>query len=92
MSEQEVIEILGPPVRNGSLGEPIPGIGKTLTYSGWVPYERYPMLWVHLDLQGRVSQVYAKVYYDGGVDDQAIYMRSSDGTFEQPQFETTFLR
>lgn len=52
----------------------------------------YPMLWIHLDKDFRVREVYAKSY-DGyfGIDDHTIYSLAKDGFFEnKEEFENLF--
>lgn len=56
----------------------------TLVYSKPVELSKYyPMLWVHLDSNFQVSQVFAK-RYEGilGLDDPAIYSLDSQGVWE----------
>jgi hypothetical protein len=61
----------------------------TLTYSKPVLFTfYYPMLWVHLDRNFKVKNVYAK-QYDGilGFDDECIYC---DGVINQKKFSNCF--
>lgn len=41
----------------------------------FLPFTRFPMLWVHFNARGRVDEVYAKVYFMMGMDSEGIYVR-----------------
>ena len=88
MSEEDVVAILGAPLKSG------PSLNhegrRTLTYTRWRLRPSYPMLWVHLE-QGSVVEVYAKIYTDWGTDDEGVYGLSSQLQFESTEtFESIF--
>ncbi len=90
MSENDVTAILGSPLQSGP-STTFAG-RRTLSYNRWRPVPRYPMLWVHLE-EGKVVEVYAKLYTDWGTEDQGVYALSSLLEFESTEtFEAAFPR
>ena len=65
----------------------------TLVYTKRIEFSKhYPMLWIHLDNNFKVKNVYAK-QYDGylGLDDPCIYSMNIDSEFENKElFEKNF--
>ena len=86
MSADDVTAILGQPFSI----EPVPYRpgGVVMNYSRRVPYSwSYPMLWVHLT-DGRVVEVYAKLYE--GFDDRGVYTLNVDRQWESSDFSAIF--
>lgn len=44
----------------------------------FVPFLRFPMLWVHFNSRGHVDEVYAKEYFQSGMDCRGVYMSRLD--------------
>lgn len=72
MSENQVVELLGPPVR---------GYKRDLQSYTFEYTEKgksyYPMVWVHFDTSGSVNNVYVKYY--SLIDDKGIYGLTKEG-------------
>jgi hypothetical protein len=92
MSEADVVSRLGAPASLEA--RPLHG-GKTLTYGHGGPAAHVrTVLWVHLDPEGRVAEVYSKLYKDwsfGDDDEIATYMLSPRRpVWEGPSFARAF--
>lgn len=87
MTEQQVIAILGQPLRIRPSGAT--AVIYDYAIPGWAVAS--PGLWIHFE-KGSVRTVQGKRHRMIG-EDQAVYeVRSDRPTFESPDFETTFSR
>ncbi len=82
MSEAEVTSLLGNPIAvEPRLSPWFPRGAKTMVYFRPLSTEicRYPMLWIHLDQNGKVQEVYAKEHFLW--DDRGVYGHTSEQTW-----------
>jgi hypothetical protein len=90
MSEAEVEAMLGPPAT--VLPTPLHPGGHSLRYGGWKTLSsHYTVLWVHLNAEGRVVEIYSKLYGTWSPDDEPrAFVRTADRHWEGKVFATAF--
>jgi outer membrane protein assembly factor BamE (lipoprotein component of BamABCDE complex) len=90
MTEPEVRAILGPPASIDGPGHA--GWGKTFQYGGARPLaSAYTVLWVHFTSDGRVREIYAKLYPTSPLADEwGVYSFGAEKRWEGAHFARAF--
>jgi hypothetical protein len=89
MTDAEVQAILGPPA---SIDSPGLAGGRTFEYGGVRPLtSAYAVLWVHFTSDGRVREIYAKLYPTSPLADEwGVYAFGPEKRWEGAHFERAF--